>query len=444
VTTAALLLMASTGLAYAAYAVRTADVDLAAVAFSRADLFRYSAKWWSYLVPPVAHPWLGTTARRIWDGTGVHLGLLEQQVTLGWGIIALGLIAIYRWLVRARTSAHVAHVPILVIVAVAAWICSLSPERTIGSITLVRPSAWLYDVVPMFRSYARFGVIVQLMAALLAGIGVDLLWQARTWRARAACVALVAMAAVEYTVWPSRLWRDVLPTTAHRWVTQQSADARVLDCHPRSQESDSIEWLTGGRVVAPVAGLTDCGEPGVALKLATLGYSHMLVRSGELVAVEDPSVPDGFRLEAGFADSRLYAVTAGRPAVYTSIVSGWSAREYNADWSWRWMASEAAWVVVNTTGLAVAATLDLELSSFAHDRWVTLALNEIAVQDLLVEPARRRYRVGPVIIQPGAHELRFAAAQPPTIADDLVRNGDRRALSIAVGTWAWNVAETRP
>ena len=48
------------------------------------------------------------------------------------------------------------------------------------------PSALLYDVVPMFRSYARFGVVVQLMAALLAGIGVDCLRRAGTRRAQVA------------------------------------------------------------------------------------------------------------------------------------------------------------------------------------------------------------------------------------------------------------------
>ena len=73
----------------------------------------------------------------------------------------------------------------------------------------------------MFRAYARFGVVVQLMAALLAGIGVDYLRRAGTRRAQIACLALVALAAGEYAVSPSALWRDVLPTAAHRWVARQ-------------------------------------------------------------------------------------------------------------------------------------------------------------------------------------------------------------------------------
>ena len=105
-------------------------------------------------------------------------------MSLGWGIIALGLIASVSWFRRDREPPSLTRVPILVIVAVTALVCSLSPERTIGGLTFVRPSALLFDVVPMFRSYARFGVVVQLMAALLAGIGVDALCRAGTGRSR--------------------------------------------------------------------------------------------------------------------------------------------------------------------------------------------------------------------------------------------------------------------
>src|SRR4029450_7117822 len=103
-----------------------------------------------------------------------------------WGIVALGLIAIFQWISRSepRVLASLTRVPVLVAVALTALVCSLSPERSIGPLTFVRPSALLYIAVPMFRSYARFGMIVQLMAALLAGIGVDCLRRAGTRPAR--------------------------------------------------------------------------------------------------------------------------------------------------------------------------------------------------------------------------------------------------------------------
>ena len=59
------------------------------------------------------------------------------------------------------------------------------------------------------------------------------------------------MTAGEYAVLPSAVWRDVLPTSAHRWAARQPANIRVADCAPVTLESASIPWLTGGRVVAP-------------------------------------------------------------------------------------------------------------------------------------------------------------------------------------------------
>jgi len=167
VTVGSLLLIAGGGIAYALTVAPEVVANPAAVAFRRADLFRYSAKWWAFLVPPVQNPFLGASARSIWLDSGVGGGLLEQQVSLGWGIIALALVAAYRWLARDRQPAALGNVPIIATLAAAAFVCSLSPERSIGPLTIVRPSGILYSVVPMFRAYARFGVIVQLMAARL-------------------------------------------------------------------------------------------------------------------------------------------------------------------------------------------------------------------------------------------------------------------------------------
>ena len=320
ITAASLLLIAACGVAYTSAVV----ADRAAFAFARADLFRYSAKWWGYLVPPVGHPLLGATAHRIWDGVDIREGLLEQQVSLGWGIVALGLIAVVRWTRRDRTTPSLAYVPVLVVVAVTALVCSLSPERTIGTFNFVRPSALLYAVVPMFRSYARFGVVVQLMAVLLAGIGVDYLRRAGTRRAQIACFALVALAGVEYAVSPRALWRDVLPTAAHRWVVQHGDRARVLDCTPLTQESQSVQWLTGSRVAVLGGAIGDCAEPNLPGKLAANGYTHLLVRrdtsDGHWFA-ERPS-PEGLRAAASFDGAQVFEVTAHPPAIHTATMTG--------------------------------------------------------------------------------------------------------------------------
>ena len=198
--------------------------------------------------PPGAHPRLGAFSRRFWTAAHVSDGLLEQQVGLGWGAIGLALIAIVAWF--ARIDRRNAAVPLLMTVGVWAMICSLSPEGALFGVTVFRPSALLYAIVPMFRSYARFGVVVQLMTALLAGIGAATLAAAvaRPWRNLGAALAFLAIA--EYAVWPPALSRDVLPTAAHRWVMQQPTGSRVFDCEPLTNASASVAWLTDGRITS--------------------------------------------------------------------------------------------------------------------------------------------------------------------------------------------------
>jgi hypothetical protein len=462
ITVATLVLLAAAAVAYASYAAPAVAQNRAAFAYSRTDLFRYSAKWWSYLVPPVAHPLLGATAHRVWEAAGVREGLLEQQVSLGWGIIALGLIAGFRWLVPVSRGGaespvspggdvgqpvRLACVPVLVIVAVAALLCSLSPEGTIGRYAFVRPSALLYDLVPMFRSYARFGLVVQLMAALLAGIGVDYLRRAGTRRARIAYLAFVALAAGEYAVAPWALWRDVLPTTAHRWVTRQPGQVRALDCLPLNQESESIQWLTGHRVTLLGSWITDCAEPNLSGKLVAAGYTHLLIRrdtaDGQWFA-EHPAL-DGLRVAAVFDDGLVFAVTARTPAIYTAQMRGFYPRERDAEWTWRWMGKDAAWTIVNTRAQPIVTTLGVELSAFHQARQMDVLLDGRHVQTVVVDSSRRRiYQIGPLTVTPGGHELVFHPADVPTVAGEVIGDGDRRRLSFALGTWDWSVTGERP
>jgi hypothetical protein len=446
ITVGTLVLITAFGMAYALFAARAVVVDPAAFAFPRDDLFLYSAKWWSYLVPPVEHPLLGATAQRIWNAVGVDEGLLEEQVSLGWGIVALGLIAVFPAPARDRQPASVARVPVLVIVALAALVCSLSPERTIGGLTFVRPSALLYNVVPMFRAYARFGVVVQLMAALLAGIGVDYLRRAGTRRAQVACLALVALAAADYSVAPSALWRDVLPTTAHRWIMRLPGRVRALDCTPLDQESESVQWLTGYRVTLLGSWTSDCTEPNLSQKLAANGYTHLLVRRDTADAewfAEHPAL-DGLRPVANFDDGQVFAVTAQTPAIYTGAMTGFFPREHDAEWSWRWMGTDAAWTIVNTTTRPIVARLGIEMSALHHARQMELQLDGHPMQALLVEPSRRIHQIDPFTVAPGNHELVFHPAEAPTVAGDVVNNRDPRGLSFALGTWTWTVRGEQP
>ncbi len=434
-TVSALALAAIAGVAYVLRLAPGLVANRAAFAFPPGDLLRYSATAWSFLTPPVAHPFFGAAAKRFWETAGVREGLLEQQVFLGWSLIALALVAIGRWLMRRQETNQstsgavvpaVAHVPVLVSVGAVALFFATAPP------------AWLYHALPMFRSYARFAVVVQLMAALSGGIGFEILRRAATWRARALAAALAVLIVGEYAVSPRAMSRDVLPTTAHRWVTGQTEAIVALDCVPFTDESESIPRLSGQRIV--IAGATtDCLEPEFAEKLAATGFTHLVIRrdSAQSQWFASHATSPGLRVAETFEDSQVLAVTAPRPAIYTAAMAGFSPREQDASWSWRWMGATATWTIRSTTTAPVRASLDLELSAFHGHRRLDVRLDGQSIATLDVDEPRRAYRIGPVVVSPGDHLMTFQPLEQAAVADTAIHNGDTRALSFAIGTWHW-------
>jgi len=280
---------------------------------------------------------------------------------------------------------------------------------------------------------------------LLAGIGLDALRRAGTRRGRIAGLALASLVVAEYAVAPSALWRDVLPTTAHRWVVQQPGPLQVLDCVPRTTESASVPVLTDGRV-SPLDRIEDCLEPDLPGKLAATGFTHLLVRratdEGHWFASQ--AVPEGLRTAAVFEDGWVFAVTAPPAAIYIATTAGLSPRESDATWSWRWMGDTAAWTIINTTGAPARATLHLEASAFPDVRRVSVTLDGQAIQEIEMGPPRRTHDIGPFTVPTGGRTLAFHAVEAATVADDILGNGDRRPLSVALGAWGWRLTGAEP
>lgn len=194
--------------------------------------------------------------------------------------------------------------------------------------------------------------------------------------------------------------------------------------------------------------ISDCTEPNLPGKLAANGFTHLLVRRD----AADPhwqwfatrAVPDGLRVAANFDDGEVFAVTARRPAIYTDTMTGFFPREHDAEWTWRWMGTDATWTVVNASAQPIVATLGIELSAFHNAREMEMRLDGVYAQTLVVGPLRRIYQVGPLTVAPGVHELVFHPAEAPTVARDVISNDDPRRLSFAVGTWDWGVRGEQP
>jgi hypothetical protein len=375
--------------------------------------------------------------REFWAGRGLEPALLEQQVGLGWSLLVLGAVPLWLWLRGDRTSLAVRSAPVLVSVAVAALLCSLSPERRIGSFTFVRPSALLYAVAPMFRAYARFGLAVGLMTVLLAGGGAACLWRWPTSTGRRAVALLLGLAALEYAPLPPWRWRDVLPSRAHRWLAGQPGPLRVFDCVPPFRTSDLLALRLFPHEVSLLGGsFDDCGEPQLGHKLAALGYTHVVVRrdspAGRWMAGRP--APEWLGPGPEFEDSRVLVVRAERPRAYVASLVGFHPREYAEAATWRWMGQTGTLRVVATQE-SVGTVLELELKAFPRDRRVQAFLNGRWLGEVEVAAEWRRYELPLGPLAPGETTLTLACRGPAIVANDVLHNDDPRALGLAVGSW---------
>jgi hypothetical protein len=399
----------------------------------RTDLFPHSAYWWAYLVPSVEHPLWGSVAARIWRSAGIDIGLLEQQVWVSWAVLAMAGLAVWHWW-RNRRDCRLRWIPVLVVVGVWAWLCSLAPDGVIGGLTFTRPAAFVYAVLPMFRSYARFGVVVALMFALLAGMGAAWLVSRR---AHWVLGGLLVVLFVDLMPLPWR-YRDVLPTMGHRWLADQGGDVRALDCGAPEPAEALVPWLMHYRLTLLSGSRSDCGEPRLSEQLSALGYTHVLTRIHPSPGGDRVLPRAGFRLVRSFPDSRVLAVEAPKPAIVTLEMPGFYERERLGRDVWRWMGAAGWWRVNNTTSETLEAYLDIDLEALGQTRALKVESDGEAPLVCNVDPRRRRHTLGPFLLTPGEHMLAFKTLEPATVADTLLQNGDGRALSIRIFDWRWS------
>ena len=176
--------------------------------------------WRNYLYPPIAVREWGW---RAWPGLNVYVGLLA----LGCALLAL----VPPWRRRWRISWTL---PGLLGLTFACYVMALGPETRILGRSIPLPYALAVKWVPGFssmRSPSRFGLVVMLGVAALAGLGLTRLigWLRRRgaprWAEAVLLVALVAGTTVEYglrhfppSVKPMAVGAQVPPV--YRWLSQ--------------------------------------------------------------------------------------------------------------------------------------------------------------------------------------------------------------------------------
>lgn len=145
------------------------------------DLFVQSAKPLSYFLPAAVHPIFGEFTEQFIGSPLYGISFTEHTLYLGWVPLCLTFVAVRRWRRNKKTQGQSPksgdspftkedfYIGFFIFLAIAAWFFSQPPWWRFGQLKIYMPSFFMYRVLPMFRAYCRFGIVVMLAVAVLAG-----------------------------------------------------------------------------------------------------------------------------------------------------------------------------------------------------------------------------------------------------------------------------------
>lgn len=215
-------LSALAGLAAATGIPRFLSVAQEAGEFALGEPFEqlhvYSARVWDYFVPPAHHPLLGRFTRGFIEAN-IHDSFVHvQTLYLGITVVMLATLGAW-WLWRSRDPEHRFLGVFLPVMAVGAFLFSMPPTVELFGLQLPMPGLLLYQILPMFRVYARFGVVVAMATIVLAGFGMA--WVLERVRFKKTVTALLGgLILLEFL--PTPQYVDLSrPPAVYEWLAEQ-------------------------------------------------------------------------------------------------------------------------------------------------------------------------------------------------------------------------------
>ncbi|MCX5694956.1 MAG: hypothetical protein NT014_07585 [Candidatus Omnitrophica bacterium] len=203
------------------------------------DLFSQSARPLSYFLPASVHPVFGKFTENF-IGTSLYgESLTEHTLYLGWVPLILAFVAFGIWrkkrklsAIRYQLSAENFYIDFFIFLALGAWFFSQPPWWQIGTFKIYMPSFFIYKIIPMFRAYCRFGIVVMLAVAVLAGFGLKIILEGfKTRKTRIAITVLFcSLALFEFWNWPPYKVIDVSRAPGvYYWLKRQPADTVIAE-----------------------------------------------------------------------------------------------------------------------------------------------------------------------------------------------------------------------
>lgn len=328
------------------------------------NLISLSARPWDYLIPSQDNPLFGAYVPRLYqwiqtkseDFKTISAPPHERTIYLGWLSIVFSLAAVYLCLKsRLFREKYGRTVSVLAATTLVLAFISLPPFVIVKNIQTNLPAFYLYRFFPMFRAYARLGVVVLLGLALLASFSLAHFLNYKNRRPKTVIFftgLLTALVLLEFANIPSPKVVDFSVTPkAYAWLAGQPGEKIILEWPPSFNVAEGFLWqrvhqkgLANWSSQSPYyplwQSLPDLYLPTVSRKLAGLGVDYVLVHKELLFpqpnpvddlwytrAVKDPeryqTAPAGMSLVLGSPEITVLAVNKDNPAKILTITNRW-------------------------------------------------------------------------------------------------------------------------
>ncbi len=420
------------------------------------ELIFYSARPWDYLLPAITNPIFGGFTKPFIDAHihGSNTG--EQTLYLGYIPLLLALIGVIHIWIKRKTEEvdkqKKLAVGFLSFGAIAAMICSAPPYVTIAGLTIYFPSYFLYKLIPMFRVYSRFGIVVMMCVGALAGVGADyLLRQQKSRKVKALLVSvIVVILGLEFAFIP-QLTPLSSPAPVYKWLAKQKGDFIMAE-YPLVMSENVVVYdymfnqrYHGKRLVNGASPyttaeewrilLSDISDPNVPTLLSYLKVKYVVVHPdkygpGKKEAAKVPEA--GLRLVKSFNTSKVYEVTA-KPAELIAVPQkNFDRLEKWEDEDWRWLFNDGELLVINSSSSQRRASLRFRAKSFIKPRRLQVKINgRVAGSPKITSGDAEVYEIRDILIKPGKNKITLHASPDAQLIDSVYQNLDTRKVSIA-------------
>lgn len=266
------------------------------------DLFAQSVRPLSYILPATVHPVFGGFTEQF-VGTELYgMSFTEHTLYLGWIPLILAFIAFRR---RKKSANHSDrfYIGFFILLAVFAWLFSQPPWWKIGNVKIYMPPFFIYQILPVFRAYCRFGIVVMFAVAVLAGFGLKFLLESRKTLKSKIGLSVLCCGLILFEFWnyPPFKVIDVSRVPAvYYWLKEQPRDTVIAEypldqdapnemyrLYQATHEKKMINYTVPGTYANKVAHtINKISDPSSAEALRWMGVKYVLVHRDKYLQTE--------------------------------------------------------------------------------------------------------------------------------------------------------------